>query len=222
MLSPRVVSCSLSDSCASFHFMQRDMQTLAWHENAHSNAFCASLSAASSGNDRVVVFSHGVGTLVVASALARETCSLGESVKWYSAAAPLDGSEAANKASLVCLHHGGLQSALDPLGVCKREIIRIGALQFPVWTARTTFTASVRGAGAGTVFIAIVCIRSHLVVYTGPPEHKFLVPVRRAAGLRRRFDRALQRGRGDVWALCHRPGDGEWARPACTRPVSVR
>jgi len=102
--------------------MQSDTTNQGWDNPNLGLEFCEAAKTASgvasSTLGSVIVFSHGVGSLVVASALGTNQCSFGSETRWYSAMAPFETALAADSAASLCNSYSAMSSVLDAFQVC--------------------------------------------------------------------------------------------------------
>ena len=62
-----------------------DVVNKAWDDPTLAAAFCDAAGAVGTGpTPETIIFSHGVGSLIVANAFVSSRCSKGGSTKWYS------------------------------------------------------------------------------------------------------------------------------------------
>lgn len=124
------------------HFFRRDHTTKAWDDPALASRFCDKTKSGhgSTVKDRII-FSHGVGSLIVAHAFYTGQCSQDSSTDWYSIGvrhtrrvataavpyspalgspgvcgatplqAPWDGTVTADQASTICASYSGIMGA---------------------------------------------------------------------------------------------------------------
>lgn len=135
------IHTKLASQCSSFKFLKRNLKSRKWDHPDHAQAFCD--AAANPGGDigSVLIFSHGIGSLIVASALNNNICSFTSATRWYSAMAPFSGSKAADEGLNLCDNYDALKDILDYLKVCKGK--DKDQLQSGILSSQTSYSSPV-------------------------------------------------------------------------------
>jgi hypothetical protein len=93
--------------CSTVVFMYEDTLRVGWEDAALQERVCAlvrdAAAIALAGTPApLVIFSHSLGSLLLAGALEAGRCALPAEAAWYSAGAPWQGSRAAEKLPQIC------------------------------------------------------------------------------------------------------------------------
>lgn len=102
----------LISSCAALVFMNEDTLRRGWDDSGLQRSVCTLvLDAIAEKGAPLVIFSHSMGTLLLAGALQNGVCALPDAAAWYSVAAPWNGSKAAELLPAICAGGQSLSSA---------------------------------------------------------------------------------------------------------------
>lgn len=101
---------SEASRCSQALYIKRNMVDYGWDDLAMQDYFCSIATAYDSHSDTYnihskIIFSHGMGTLLVGAALAANKCHMKGSSKWYAIASPLGGTPGADYLNSLCTNY---------------------------------------------------------------------------------------------------------------------